>query len=112
MDERIFQPGDSLQPEMGDVSVSPPSMDTIGMSMTGQRLAGTDERICQSGGGLQAEVGDDVYGEDPAVNRLQEECAQMLGMQAALFVSSGTMGNLAAVLAHCERRGAEVGLLL
>lgn len=51
----------------------------------------------------QAEVGDDVYGEDPTVNRLQEMAAEMLGKEAALFVASGTMGNLAAVLAHCGR---------
>ena len=50
-----------------------------------------------------AEVGDDVYGEDPNVNRLQEMAAEILGMQAGLFVPSGTMGNLASILAHCER---------
>ena len=50
-----------------------------------------------------AEVGDDVYGEDPTVNHLQELSAQMLGKEAALFVPSGTMGNLAAILAHCAR---------
>ena len=49
-----------------------------------------------------------MYGEDPSVNRLQEAAAKMTGMEAALFVSSGTMGNLAAVLAHCDRRGQEV----
>ena len=49
-----------------------------------------------------------MYGEDPSVNRLQEVAAEMTGMEAALFVSSGTMGNLASVLAHCERRGQEV----
>ena len=51
----------------------------------------------------QADVGDDVYGEDPTINRLQEMSAAILGKQAALFVPSGTMGNLAAVLAHCGR---------
>ncbi len=51
----------------------------------------------------KAEVGDDVYGEDPMVNRLQEMAAEMMGMEAGLFVPSGTMGNLAAVLAHCQR---------
>lgn len=51
----------------------------------------------------QAEVGDDVYGEDATVNRLQEQAAAMLGKEAALFVPSGTMGNLIAVLAHCQR---------
>lgn len=51
----------------------------------------------------EAVVGDDVYGEDPTVNRLQAIAAQKLGKQAALFVPSGTMGNLAAILAHCNR---------
>lgn len=51
----------------------------------------------------QAEVGDDVYGEDPTVNRLQEMGATMMGKEAALFIPSGTMGNLAAILAHCGR---------
>lgn len=50
-----------------------------------------------------AEVGDDVYGDDPTVNRLQELAAEMTGHEAALLVASGTMGNLAAVLAHCQR---------
>ena len=51
----------------------------------------------------QAEVGDDVYGEDPTVNRLEAMAAERLGKAAALFVPSGTMGNLAALLAHCGR---------
>jgi threonine aldolase len=50
-----------------------------------------------------AEVGDDVYGEDPTVNELETLSAKMLGKEAGLFVSSGTMGNLASVLAHCSR---------
>jgi len=50
-----------------------------------------------------AEVGDDVYGEDPTVNRLQELAAERTGKEAGLFVSSGTMGNLIGVLCHCER---------
>jgi threonine aldolase len=50
-----------------------------------------------------AEVGDDVYGDDPTVNRLQEMAADIMGKEAALFVPSGTMGNLAAILAHCQR---------
>ena len=50
-----------------------------------------------------AEVGDDVYGEDPTVNRLEAMAATMLGKEAAVFVASGTMGNLASVLAHCGR---------
>ncbi len=50
-----------------------------------------------------AEVGDDVYGEDPTVNRLQELAAEMCGMEAGLFVPSGTQGNLLAILSHCQR---------
>jgi threonine aldolase len=51
----------------------------------------------------KADVGDDVFGDDPTVNRLQEMAADLMGKEAALFVASGTMGNLAALLAHCER---------
>ena len=50
-----------------------------------------------------AEVGDDVFGEDPTVNRLEVLSAERLGKEAGLFVPSGTMGNLAAVLTHCTR---------
>jgi threonine aldolase len=50
-----------------------------------------------------AEVGDDVMGDDPTVNHLQEMAADRLGKEAGLFLPSGTMGNLAAVLAHCGR---------
>jgi len=51
----------------------------------------------------KAVVGDDVYGEDQTVNKLQELAANMLGMEAGLFIPSGTMGNLTAMLAHCQR---------
>ena len=51
----------------------------------------------------EAEVGDDVYGEDPTVNRLEALAAEMLGKPAALLVSSGTQGNLLALLGHCQR---------
>jgi len=51
----------------------------------------------------RAPVGDDVYGEDPTVNRLQEMAAERMGKEAGLFVASGTMGNLAAILSHCQR---------
>jgi threonine aldolase len=50
-----------------------------------------------------AEVGDDVYGDDPTVNALQERIATMLGFEAALFVPSGTMSNLCALMSHCGR---------
>jgi len=51
----------------------------------------------------RAEVGDDVYGEDPTVNRLEELAAERLGKDAGLFVCSGTMGNLISMLTHCGR---------
>ena len=51
----------------------------------------------------QADVGDDVYREDPSVNELEQRTAQLLGKQAGLFVSSGTQGNLIAMLCHCRR---------
>jgi threonine aldolase len=61
----------------------------------------------------EAEVGDDVYGEDPTVNRLEERAAQIFGREAAIFVPSGTMGNQIAIKVHthhgqeiiCEERG-------
>jgi len=54
-----------------------------------------------------AEVGDDVYGEDPTVNKLESVAAELLGKESALFVPSGTMGNLIAIMSHCAR-GQEV----
>ena len=50
-----------------------------------------------------AEVGDDVFSDDPTVNRLQEKLAEMTGHEAGLFFPSGTQANLAALMAHCER---------
>ncbi|HWW70674.1 MAG TPA: low-specificity L-threonine aldolase [Duganella sp.] len=50
-----------------------------------------------------ADVGDDVYGDDPTVNRLQEYAADLFGYEAALFAPSGTQSNLLALLAHCGR---------
>jgi threonine aldolase len=55
----------------------------------------------------RAEVGDDVFGDDPTVNRLQDIAAERFGMQAGLFFPSGTQSNLAAVMSHCAR-GEEV----
>ena len=51
----------------------------------------------------KAEVGDDVYGEDPTINRLESEAAHLLGKEAGLFVPSGTMANQVAILSHTER---------
>ncbi len=50
-----------------------------------------------------ADLGDDVYGEDPTINRLERRAAELLGKEAALFVASGTMSNLVALLTHCGR---------
>jgi threonine aldolase len=52
---------------------------------------------------LRAPVGDDVYGEDPTVNALQERLAADLGFEAGLFVPTGTQSNLLALMSHCER---------
>jgi threonine aldolase len=62
---------------------------------------------------FEAEVGDDVYGEDPTINRLEKRAAEIFGRDAALFVPSGTMGNQVAIKLHtrhgqeviCEERG-------
>ena len=50
-----------------------------------------------------ASVGDDVFGDDPTVNKLQEVAAARFGLQAGLFFPSGTQSNLAALMAHCQR---------
>ena len=55
----------------------------------------------------EAEVGDDVYGEDPTVNRLEQRAAEIFGREAALFVPSGSMGNTIAMRVHA-RPGQEI----
>lgn len=55
-----------------------------------------------------AEVDDDVLGNDPTAVRLEKEVAEIAGKEAAMFVPSGTMGNLISVLVHCDERGSEV----
>ena len=52
---------------------------------------------------MQSSLGDDVYGEDPSINLLQEKTADLFKKEDALFVSSGTMANLISVLTHCDR---------
>ncbi len=52
---------------------------------------------------MQAEVGDDVFGDDPSVNALQEKIAALLGFEAALFMPTGTQSNLCALMSHCDR---------
>lgn len=56
---------------------------------------------------MDAEVGDDVYGEDPTVLKLEQKSALLFEKEAALFVPSGTMANLLAIMVHCHQRGAE-----
>jgi threonine aldolase len=56
---------------------------------------------------MQAELGDDVFGDDPTVNRLQQRAAELFGFEAALLFPSGTQSNLAALMSHCQR-GEEV----
>ena len=55
----------------------------------------------------EAEVGDDVYGEDPTINRLEQRAAEIFGREAAIFVPSGTMGNQVAIKIH-TRPGQEI----
>jgi threonine aldolase len=52
---------------------------------------------------MAAELGDDVFGDDPTVNALQQRVAQMLGKEAALYVPTGTQSNLCGLMAHCQR---------
>ena len=66
--------------------------DTVTRPSTGMRRAMMD-----------ADVGDDVFGDDPTVNRLQALLAEMLGYEAGLFMPSGTQSNLAALMTHCQR---------
>ena len=66
------------------------------------------DTVTRPGAGMRAamaaaEVGDDVYGDDPAVNRLQQRAAELFGFEAALFAPSGTQTNLIALLTHCQR---------
>ncbi len=63
----------------------------------------TQPTAAMRGAMAAAAVGDDVYGEDPTVNRLEAMTAELLGKEAAVLVSSGTMGNLVSVLSHCGR---------
>jgi threonine aldolase len=77
-----------------------------------QRIDLRSDTVTQPSRGMRdamakAEVGDDVFGDDPTVNKLQQVLADRFGMQAGLFFPSGTQSNLAALMAHCQR-GEEV----
>ena len=56
---------------------------------------------------LSAKLGDDVFGEDPTVNKLEAKAAKIIGKDAGLLIPSGTMGNLVSILVHCQR-GTEI----
>jgi threonine aldolase len=84
----------------------------VGALATGQTIDLRSDTVTKPSPAMReamyrAEVGDDVYGEDPTVNQLEELAASMLGNEAALFVVSGTMGNAVSMLTHC-RRGDEI----
>jgi threonine aldolase len=63
----------------------------------------TQPTIAMKAAMMAAPLGDDVFGDDPSVNALQEKIASMLGFEAALFVPTGTQSNLCGVLSHCQR---------
>jgi threonine aldolase len=94
--ERQGLPQDSLLLGRRTMKVIDLRSDTVTLPSPQMR-----EAICR------AELGDDVFGEDPTVNRLEQVAAERVGKEAALLVPSGTMGNLASILTHCGR-GAEV----
>ncbi|WP_218043535.1 low-specificity L-threonine aldolase [Oryzomonas japonica] len=76
--------------------------------MTGHIIDLRSDTVTRPGPGMRAammdaQVGDDVWGDDPTVNRLQDVVAERSGKEAALFLPSGTQSNLAALMAHCER---------
>jgi threonine aldolase len=84
----------------------------VGALATGQTIDLRSDTVTKPSPAMReamyrAEVGDDVYGEDPTVNQLEELATSMLGKEAALFVVSGTMGNAVSMLTHC-RRGDEI----
>ena len=76
--------------------------------MTAKRIDLRSDTVTRPSPGMReamarAEVGDDVFGDDPTVNRLQEAVAERFGMEAGLFFPSGTQSNLSAVMSHCQR---------
>eukprot|EP00039_Didymoeca_costata_P030091 m.27854 g.27854 ORF g.27854 m.27854 type:complete len:380 (-) comp7945_c0_seq1:31-1170(-) len=79
-----------------------------GLSKGNRRVDLRSDTVTQPTSGMReimahAAVGDDVYGEDPTINQLEQRCAEMSGKEAALFVPSGTMGNLVSLASHCSR---------
>lgn len=91
---------DTTTPQRSDINPPPPLIDMRSDTVTRPSAAMREAMA-------NAEVGDDVYGEDPGINELENYTARLLGKQAGIFLPSGTQSNLTAMLAHCER-GEEV----
>ena len=72
------------------------------------RLQVTTPTAAMKAAMVSAELGDDVFGDDPTVIALENMCAATFGKPAGLFVPSGTMGNLIAVMTHCNERASEL----
>jgi threonine aldolase len=85
-----------------------PTASSVSQSDTALRVDLRSDTVTRPTAGMrqamtQALVGDDVFGDDPSVNELQEKIAKMLGFEAALFMSTGTQSNLCGILSHCQR---------
>ena len=78
------------------------------MNSTSEWIDLRSDTVTQPSAGMRAAmaaapVGDDVYGDDPTVNRLQQVMAERFGFESALFFPTGTQSNLAALMSHCAR---------
>lgn len=87
--------------EQGDMLLRKATMNTIRHDFRSDTVTRPSQAMRAAM--ARAEVGDDVFGDDPTVNRLEGHMATMLGKQAALFVPSGTQSNLLALMSHCGR---------
>ncbi|KAK6165966.1 hypothetical protein SNE40_022768 [Patella caerulea] len=87
---------------MGERQLHPLSTDTTTVDLRSDTITTPTQEMYDAM--ISSPVGDDVFKEDPTVTKLQEKCAKLFGKDAALFVPSGTMGNLISVMAHCQTR--------
>ena len=93
---------------MNSTSMNSPAYSSVSQPDTALRVDLRSDTVTRPTAGMrqamtQALVGDDVFGDDPSVNELQEKIAKMLGFEAALFMSTGTQSNLCGILSHCQR---------
>ncbi len=93
---------------MNSTEMNSPTASSVCQSDTALRVDLRSDTVTRPTAGMrqamtQALVGDDVFGDDPSVNELQEKIAKMLGFEAALFMSTGTQSNLCGILSHCQR---------